>query len=76
MSAKQPCDLCGKPRHYCTAPNCPNGSTETGHYGKIPALYCDDCRGMKIYGQGFAGDEPADQQIAKLFTDDETGEVA
>jgi hypothetical protein len=60
------CKVCDQERHWCSglegAEYCGN---ETGHYGKMAAKYCDDCRYVNIKQFGIAGDEPPEQRPAE-----------
>lgn len=65
------CTTCNQPKHFCINPsyNCggEEGQIETGHYGTTPALYCDECRHLRIINQGYVGDEPISQQVTVLL---------
>lgn len=47
------CKVCGLPLHWCQ--NC--DTYLTGHHGKTPARFCDDCRYEEIMTLGLGEGE-------------------
>lgn len=57
------CKVCQRPRHFCESPHEEDGKPETGHYGKTPARFCDECRLENIKATGRPGDEPREDKL-------------
>lgn len=60
ITVPENCDVCGEKTHWCVTKDC---GFMTGHYGKIPALYCDTCRHANIMEFGRPLDEPREKEL-------------
>jgi len=54
------CLVCKGNSHFCITKDC---GIETGHYGKRPASYCDDCRHKNIMRLGRPLDEQREERL-------------